>query len=368
MLAPFGFWVEAPGLRAGALEDSGGRATEFVSQAADGGSDLWVYAGPGADARAVLPEVADGAVKVRFERAEPVAARVTDGALRFRTPVPAEDEPTRPPDRLAGTAPADWPQGPPAIGVLDFGDAFPGALTRVSPADWLRALRSSARLRAAGASVRAIGTGPELLAALDAGPESWLAIVNPYGENYPVPAGSTWREVLGAVADYVRRGGCWWETGGYSFYYGVDPAAPAAEAVRTGPSGCGILGIQVGGGQDVPQPSALVLSEAGRRWLGTVAEQMDGALSAVNRPLARTPDGLPHVALVEARDGAGDYIGGYRLNGWGWLWRVGGFRPDPAVVTAAVTAVLERLYTEPPEPVEVFGRRRVWHAQVMPAS
>ncbi len=48
----------------------------------------------------------------------------------------------------------------------------------------------------------------------------------------------------------------------------------------------------------------------------------------------------------------------------GWLWRIGGFYPNPDVAIPVVVAVLERLYSHPPLPPERDTVRRVWHATI----
>ena len=50
-----------------------------------------------------------------------------------------------------------------------------------------------------------------------------LAIVNPYGEWLPVNAGTNMGETVDAIGRFVREGGHWVETGGYSFYAALVP-------------------------------------------------------------------------------------------------------------------------------------------------
>jgi hypothetical protein len=57
---------------------------------------------------------------------------------------------------------------------------------------------------------------------------------------------------------------------------------------------------------------------------------------------------------------AGGYVSGYRLEGWGWLWRLGGMNPPSEVALPVAVDVLARLYQEPwPEP-ERDARRFLW--------
>jgi hypothetical protein len=69
-----------------------------------------------------------------------------------------------------------------------------------------------------------------------------------------------------------------------------------------------------------------------------------------------------HVALVAGH--RQDFIGGYRLEGWGWLWRVGGFSPQREVALPVAVAAMEHIYTHPPLPVKSGEIKYLWHATV----
>ena len=75
-------------------------------------------------------------------------------------------------------------------------------------------------------------------------------------------------------------------------------------------------------GGDVDQPAEpLHVTPEGRTWLDeTLAARVAEAVSPVNRGLARGPLDPGHVTLVSGRES--DWLGGYRLDGWGWLWRL----------------------------------------------
>jgi hypothetical protein len=64
----------------------------------------------------------------------------------------------------------------------------------------------------------------------------------------------------------------------------------------------------------------------------------------------------------------GDFLGAYRLNGWGCLWRAGGFWPNPDVLLPAVTATMEYIYTHPPLPGNAGPIRYFWHGTVIKTS
>ena len=68
----------------------------------------------------------------------------------------------------------------------------------------------------------------------------------------------------------------------------------------------------------------------------------------MNRALVRGHDDPGHITLVTGQDQ--DFIGAYRLDGWGWLWRIGGFYPHPNVALPVAAAAMEYLYTHAPPP------------------
>jgi hypothetical protein len=63
---------------------------------------------------------------------------------------------------------------------------------------------------------------------------------------------------------------------------------------------------------------------------------------------------------------ASGFIGGYRLDGWGYLWRIGGFSPNPEVTTAVAVAATLHQYTCPPAPLPAAGSRYLYHATLEP--
>ena len=81
-------------------------------------------------------------------------------------------------------------------------------------------------------------------------------------------------------------------------------------------------------------------------------------MSSVNRGVPSAPAAPATVLVAGIDDG---FIGGYRLEGWGTLWRVGGFNPDPALTPAVAVAALVHQYTTPPEPLPLLGTRFLYH-------
>ena len=319
-------------------------------------ANVWVYAPPDQDVCVELPTPISGPVSVAFEGGATVAANAKNGIISFRLPARGLKR-VQPPAELAAKAPRDWPGERPAIGIIDLKLGL--VWTRISADDWFEAFRKSRLATELRVPVRRITTLEGLAAALEAGPTRWLAIVNPHGERFPAVEPAKWRDALDLIRGYVHRGGSWWETGGYSLYVAASPGAEQ----HAGPSGMGYLGLPVGGGDVDQPPERLRVTPEGRQWLGKkLADRVGRSMSTVNRGLARGRHDPGHVALVAGR--RQDFIGGYRLGGWGWLWRVGGFWPNPDVALPVAVAAMEHVYTHPPLPVEGGGIRFLWHAVV----
>ena len=345
-LPPFGFYVTGPELIAANLkslggQDSGEEGISFVAEGKGEAAQAWVYAPQDTDVRIELPEGGK--------------------TVRLRTPHREGEKRVEPPPALAGKAPRDWPGDRPAVGILDVGEGINPSWTRITPADWANAFGESRLATEFGVPVRRISTAEALVSALQAGPTRWLAIINPYGEGFPSAGEGKWREMLDKIRDYVNNGGCWWETGGYSFYHSFFPQAGGWAGEHVDSGGMGYLGLPVGGGEvDAPAERLSVPAE-GRQWLGDdLSEKVQGAMSAVNRGLTRGSDDPGHVALVAGE--RQDFIGGYRLDGWGWLWRIGGFYPNAQVALPVAVAAMERIFTHLPEEPKAGGVRYLWHA------
>ncbi|MGC9004896.1 MAG: DUF6259 domain-containing protein, partial [bacterium] len=54
-------------------------------------------------------------------------------------------------------------------------------------------------------------------------PENHPLILNPYGEFLPTGEKGGWKKIMGLLKEYLGKGGIWWETGGFSFYYELVP-------------------------------------------------------------------------------------------------------------------------------------------------
>jgi len=358
VLAPFGFVATAPGMVAANLASHDDQGVSFVAEADGRKTQVWVYGHPEQDVCVELPSPVPGAAALTFDDGTMVKAQATGRQVRFRLPNRPGRTRVKPPAQLAATPPTRWPGGPPAIGVLDV-EGMGLSWSSVDADEWIAALSRSRLVTRHGLSVQRISSAKALAAALKAGPTRWLGIINPYGEQFPAEAADKWQAMLDAVRHYVNHGGCWWETGGYSLY-----AAIAPDGRRdVGPSGSAVLGFTVGRGDVDQAPEPLAVPPESRAWLGKeLSDRIATLSSAVNRGLVRGSHDPGHVTLVAgARQ---DFIGGYRLDGWGWLWRIGGFHPNPEVAVPAATAAMEHIATHPPLPVKAGGIRYLWHATV----
>jgi hypothetical protein len=364
-LAAYGFLCTAPGLVAAHLQSLGGRdfgrlGLSFVTQQQSGRNDVWIYAAPEQDVSVLLPAQRSGKVMLAFDGG-PQAVGQRDGAVcRFQLPAAPGHARIEPPTELA-RAPRDWPGPRPAVGVVDYGRGVGGGWTRITPRQWLDAFRESRLAREWGVPVRAIASPAELAAALAAGPRAWLVIVNPYGEQ--VPSIGDGMATLNAIRAYVNQGGSWWETGGHSFIAAVRSEGGRLQREPLGPKGMEQLGLATAHGEVEQAPEPIAATAEGRKWLGEAqADRVAQRQAVVNRALPNGSIDAPHLTLVAGREQ--DYVGGYRLEGWGWLWRVGGFWPEADVVLPVAVAATDYVFTHPPEPVATGGVRYVWHAVV----
>jgi len=358
-LPPYGFRAAAPGMAAGVTPSGAG----YVTETRKGRTDLWIYGAP--LATVTVPLKGRWLVALDGE-ATPDTRRPTRGdceALTLTLPQRGSVKRIAPPSALA---PRDWPGAKPAIGVIDLGPGLAPALTAVTPAAWRAAFESSALVRQHGLTVKTLATCDELAAALAAGPRAFFAIVNPYGEIFPEPGPGRWREALDAVRAYVNNGGTWWETAAYSFFRPAYRQGGAWMTEHCGNNGAAYLHLPVGDGEVDDPEEPLHATETGKAWLGdALAAQVAQSASVVNRGTTSTP-AVPATVLVAGVEN--NFIGGYRLDGWGYLWRVGGFNPNPEVTPAVAVAATLHQYTTPPAPLPPAGTRYLYHATLTPAS
>ena len=362
-LAPYGFYITGPGLVAANLKslgrvEFGDNGVSFVAEGAKRKADVWVYARPEQQVCVELPAGMSGDATLTFDQGAVARKSIGEGIVSFRLPHKPGRKRVAPPRPLAGKAPRDWPGERPAIGVLNI-----AGMGRGAGVAWANALENSRLSKEFGLPVRDITTVEELAAALKAGPRRWFVIVNPYGEGFPTAAPGKWRQMVEGIRQYVNNGGCWWETSGYSLYYAYSPKRDGLQQELVGGGGMGLLGIPVGWGEVDEPPQSLTVPSPGREWLGEdLSARIERCASMVNRGLPRGHRDSGHVTLAAGKKF--DFIGGYRLHGWGWFWRIGGFSPNPDVALPVAVAAMEYIYTHPPLPVKAAGKFRVWHVAV----
>lgn len=126
-------------------------------------------------------------------------------------------------DRLIAQRPADRTK----IGLLALRCGPPaGSAAAGTVKQWRELLQKKT---AEGAKVKLVEltSVAQLKAAQADG--AFLAIVNPYGELYPVEKEGDLATDVQAVGQYVRRGGHWFEVGGYSFHVELLPGSRYCE-------------------------------------------------------------------------------------------------------------------------------------------
>jgi len=271
------------------------------------------------------------------------------------------------PDFAGRLPPGRWPEpAPRTIAVLALKPELNGAWVGVKPEDWLTALRNSTVLSRVGFRIVPVRRPEELLSLLNPdSPDRAFAVVNPYGERFPAASEKACRDILDRIRRYVRNGGVWIETGGYSFYICATPVYDGNRIVGwkstlIGPGGAGRIGFACGGYAVEEPPLRLEVTPDGLRWLGAErARSLDRAVAGVQRPFV-----VGQEDLVLVKGATRSFLAATRLDGWGWLWRLGGFNPPRSVAVPAVVGVLEYLAQNPwpkPRPRSVD---RLWSVRI----
>jgi len=374
-VAPHGFLATAPGMVAGRLQSLGGTdfgtdGISFVAESREGKPEVWVYAAPETEAAVLLPKDLNltGAVNLAFD-GHSVAGKVSDGVLRFTLPSRDAGNLIAPPPGLADKAPAARTGEKPWIGVLDLGPDFPVHSTKMTPNDWVNGFEQSSLVKEQGLVVKRITTVAELLQALNnqAGSNPWFAIINPYGEGSPSKGKGEWSATIEGIRSYVRNGGIWWETSGLPYcisYYQENGVWKGETSYMVALNSLGIIA-------NITMFTAakpIVVTEKGKEWFDpalvkTLETQTGLATWRMPSRLAGDSPDSGHVTLV--RTGDFDYLGGYRLGGWGWFFRIAQSNADPA--TAIPLAVASTTYLLNHPPVLLGGEDRtkfLWHATV----
>ncbi|HEX3717276.1 MAG TPA: hypothetical protein VH595_04850 [Verrucomicrobiae bacterium] len=363
-LVPYGFWATAPGMVAGIILPDAGtdtNAISFVSQTNGGNAQFWVYTTGEQQAGIPLPSGLGGPAIVQLDGNPAMLAQSQSSSISVALGMTPTLNRTEPPPALAGKPPVNWGVTP-RIGILNI-PGMASAWTTITAGDWENAIATSSLSTEFGLPVVEITNFNELTVALRAGPTNWFAIINPCGEVFPESAESQWPNTLSLIENYVDNGGCWWETAGYSFYTATWLESGTWQTETVGPSGLETFGIPVGGGANNQPAEPLSVTATGQTFFGAqLSTQLQGMTSTVNRGLLRGDGDPGHIALLAGA--AADFVGAYRLNGWGYLWRIGGFFPNPDVLLPAVPAAMTYLYTNAPLPALVSSVQYLWHGTV----
>lgn len=358
-LAPYGFSVSAPGMVAASILPPGGSSPNpvaYVMETNTGRIEFWIHAAGEQEVTIPLPISLNGGVKVQLDGGE--SGYIEDGALTVTLGLKPGQARIQPPLALAGIPPTQWTGGTPAIGILNL-SGMPAPWTTVTPAEWVQAFNQSSLVSQWGVPIQQITSVSALASALQAGPTAYLAIINPYGEAFPESGQGQWPTMLGLIRDYVNNGGSWWETAGYSFYT-ASWLSGGWQTESIGPSGMNSFGLPVGFGDVGQAPELLSVTSDGQTMFGPVlSAQLSAESTAVNRGLLRTADDPGHLALLSGAEQ--DFLGAYRLKGWGYLWRYGGFLPNPNVLLSTAPAVMTYLYTHAPQPAVASNSKYLWH-------
>jgi hypothetical protein len=367
MLAPFGFYATAPGMIAGNVippASTNTNAISFVAQTNGANAQFWIYTTGEQYAPVSLPSGLGGPATIQLDGHSPSQVQVQNAGFDVTLGMTPTQDRIEPPPNLAGLAPSHWPNNKPAIGVLNL-PGMPASWTTIAASDWQAAFSESSLATQFGLPIHEITNFNDLVSALQAGPDVWLAIINPCGEFFPESGAGHWPAMLDLISKYVDNGGCWWETAGYSFYNATwfETEGAGWQTENIGPSGMDSFGIPVGGGANDQPAELLTVTATGQTMFGPpLSVQLQALSSTVNRGLLRTSDDPGHIAVLAGAQQ--DFVGAYRLGGWGYFWRIGGFFPNPEVVLPAVPAVMTYLYTNPPLPALVSSVQYLWHGTV----
>lgn len=337
-----GFLAVGPRVQAGRLAQDDGTAFAFAVRLADGAVQGGVLAPPGSP----LPKGAPGAILQRVAWQE-LGKQERTSANQTATPEGETVRTVTIPAAFAGKAPSAWANRSRTI-VVPMIEGTPDSWVEVNGKAWVECLRASTALQQAGFQIVPVTDVKAFADLLRAAPEQRpFAVINPGGEFFygdEPKAGA----MLDRISTYIREGGIWWETGGYSFYIYSHPG-PDGQWLKEniGDRGAGTFGFGCGGYDVDDPPRPLKVTEVGKQWLGSGwATAIERLQSGVQRPFTGRPDALNLV--MGGQDG---FVAGIRGDGWGWLWRLGGFRPNPEAAQMAVVGVLEHLATQPwPEP------------------
>jgi outer membrane protein assembly factor BamB len=225
-----------------------------------------------------------------------------------------------------------------AVGIIDI-PGLADTYAQIKPEVWIAGLQN-AKLADYKVAIKRLTTVEDLVSAM-AHPETWLAILNPYGEQFVSAGPGRWQEMVASIRYYVRNGGNWWEMGGYPLYQAQYTKEGKMLSERVLEKGFRFLGLNVGPeGREGP---VAITADARKVFDNETAAILTTFACSTNRGM---PADSNHLTLLKAGDK--DLLGGYQLGGWGWLWRFVATRHDADLYIPAARAILEYIYTHTP--------------------
>jgi hypothetical protein len=239
----------------------------------------------------------------------------------------------------------------PTVGILDM-TVMGSSFATTSPDAWERVLAQSAFGTRTKARIRRLRSYEELEAALKGMPTKFLAIINPYGEAYPTAGAGSWRETMEAIRRYVLAGGNWIETGGLAFYVarwqGADGRVRHEKTKCAAQAMLGTAQCLFAFSSEILRPKRVRPSRDGEMILSPeTRERIATTQTRGDRALERGVDPVWPL-VVDAEDRI--WFGGNRLGGAGALWRTGGKDPDARLLRAVVCDILMHQWVTCPTP------------------
>ncbi len=234
---------------------------------------------------------------------------------------------------------AAWATAAPKYVGIIAAEGEPMLFTTVTAEQWRQAFEQSDLVRRGGLKVDLLRNVEALSDALTTRAGEYFAIVNPNGEMFLCGGQDDTRAMNGRIREYLRHGGVWWETGGWPFCQGTWLQKDGTWG-KAFIGGEGLAGLRIDATQWHDDAAAVApeVTEAGRVWLG--AERAESiAKQKVTAQRASRPD---QASVILAKAGGDAYLAGYRV-GYGWLFRVGGFNPEAAVILPAAVGACEHL-------------------------
>jgi outer membrane protein assembly factor BamB/type 1 glutamine amidotransferase len=225
-----------------------------------------------------------------------------------------------------------------AVGIIDI-PGLANTYAQIKPEVWIAGLQNI-KLADYKVAIKRLTTVEDLVNAL-AHPETWLAILNPYGEHFVSAGPGRWQEMVASIRHYVRNGGNWWEMGGFPLYQSQYTKEGKMLSERMLDKGFRFLGLNVGPeGREGP---VAITAEAKKVFDSETAAILATFACSTSRGMPSDGD---HLTLLKAGDS--DLLGGYQLGGWGWFWRFVATRQNADLYIPATRAILEYLYTHTP--------------------